>query len=392
MHADKHYDTLAAVEGSPGAGKSTLMKVLSGAIHPDEGTIELDGQPVVLGTPRRAQELGIGIIYQELSLVDALSVGENVFLGDLPGHPKLPGKVDWPELWRRTAVLMERVGARVRPKALVRTLSVAQKQMVEIARALAKNVRVLILDEPTSSLTAQETATLFEIIASLRERGVAVIYISHRLEEVFAIAQRVTVLRDGRLVGTLPIAEATHERLIGMMVGRDLSDLFVRAPESYGPVRLEVRGLRRAGVLDDVSFSVRPGEILGVAGLVGSGRTELMRSIFGADPIDGGELLFDGQPVKIHSPRDAVRLGIGFVPEDRKLQALILGMAVRENISLPVLNRLGAAGFPSRARERSLVAGYIDNFRIRTPSMEQRVRALSGGNQQKVVIARWLAT
>ncbi|MER3438854.1 MAG: D-xylose ABC transporter ATP-binding protein [Chloroflexota bacterium] len=388
---DVYPGEVLALVGENGAGKSTLMKILAGAIQPDEGRIAIDGQPVTLHTPRDALSLGIGIIYQELSLVDALSVGENIFLGDLPRHPKIPGKVDWPTLWRRTGEILNRVGAHVRPQTPVRHLSVAQKQMVEIARALARNVRLLILDEPTSALTTQETETLFEIIASLRERGVGIIYISHRLEEIFAVAQRVTVLRDGRLVGTLPIAEATHERLISMMVGRDLSNLFARAAATDGPVRLEVRGLQRTGVLSDISFHVRAGEILGIAGLVGSGRTELVRSIFGADPIDGGELLLDGKPVTIRSPRDAVRLGIGLVPEDRKQQALLLRRAVRENISLPVLTRLGSPMFPSRTQERSLASHFVTNLRIRTPSIEQKVSALSGGNQQKVVIARWLA-
>jgi ABC-type sugar transport system ATPase subunit len=359
---------------------------------PDGGEIRLDGQPVVIADPHHAIALGIGIIYQELSLVDALSVGENLFLGNLPRRPGLPGQVDWPELWRRSTALLERVGARVSPRAPVRNLSVAQKQMVEIGRALARNVRVLILDEPTSSLTAQETATLFGIIDTLKARGVGIIYISHRLEEVFAIAQRVTVLRDGKLVGTVPVAESTHDRLVRMMVGRDLSHLFVRARSATGPVRLEVRGLRRAGVLQDVSFDLRPGEVVGLAGLVGAGRTELARCLFGADRIDGGEMVLDGAAIAIHSPRDAVRAGIGLVPEDRKLQALILRMTVRENMTLPVLDRLGSPVFPSRARERSLVGGFIESLRIRTPSMEQRVAALSGGNQQKVVLARWLAT
>ena len=381
-----------ALVGENGAGKSTLMKVLAGAVQPDEGTILIDGQPVAITNPRRAQELGIGIIYQELSLVNALSIGENIFLGDLPRHPRLPGKVDWPELWRRTSKVLEHVRLRIPPQTLVRDLSVAQKQMVEIARALARNVRVLILDEPTSALTLQETETLFNIIHDLRERGVAIIYISHRMEEVFTITQRVTVLRDGQLIGTLPTSEATEDRLISMMVGRDLSRLFSRAAEATGPVCLEVRGLRRAGVLNDISFHVCAGEIVGIAGLVGSGRTELVRSIFGADPIDGGEILLNGEKVTIRSPRDAVRLGIGLVPEDRKQQALFLRLAIRENISLPVLTRLGTPAFPSRAKERSLVADYIKSLRIRTPSMEQRVEALSGGNQQKVVIARWLAT
>jgi len=381
-----------ALVGENGAGKSTLMKILAGAVQPDEGEIRMDGQSVTFTGPRDGQERGIGIIYQELNLVDALSVAENVFLGDLPRRPRMHWRTDRPELRRRTAELLARVGSHVSPETPVRILSVAQKQMVEIARALARNVRVLILDEPTSSLTAQETATLFGIIAGLRKRGVGIVYISHRLEEVFAIAQRVTVFRDGKLVGTLPVAEATEDGLVRMMVGRDLSHLFVRARETEGPVRLDVRGLRRVGVLEDVSFSVRTGEVVGLAGLVGAGRTELARCIFGADRSDGGEILLDGEPVTIHSPRDAVRLGIGLVPEDRKLQALILRMAVRENISLPVLDRLGSPIFPSRKQERELVDGFIDGLRIRTPSMEQRVGALSGGNQQKVVLARWLAT
>jgi ABC-type sugar transport system ATPase subunit len=381
-----------AVIGENGAGKSTLMKILAGALRQDEGTIRIDGVEVSLPSPGHAQSLGIGIIYQELSVIDALSVGENVFLGALPRQARLPWKVDWPELWRQTAALLDRVGARVRPQTPVRQLSVAQKQMVEIARALARNMRVLILDEPTSSLTVQETETLFEIINSLRSRGVGIIYISHRLEEVFAIAQRVSVLRDGKLIGTLPVEQATNEQLIRMMVGRDLSHLFAQAPTASGSVRLDVRGLGRSGVLEGIDLQLRPGEIVGIAGLVGSGRTELARCLFGADRTDAGEIRVDGKLVTIRSPRDAVRLGIGLVPEDRKLQSLFLRMAVRENISIAALNRLGSSIFPSRSQERSLAYRYIDSLRIRTPTMEQRAGALSGGNQQKMVIARWLAT
>ena len=380
-----------AVIGENGAGKSTLMKILAGAYTPDAGTIHVGGTPVTVESPRVAQDLGICIIYQELSLVDALSVGENLFLGDLP--TKSGGwQVDWPTLWQRSAELLARVGSRVRPQTPLRNLSVAQKQMVEIARALARNVRVLILDEPTSSLTSQETARLFEIIASLRERGVGIVYITHRLVEVFRIADRVTVLRDGKVIGTLPVAEATEDTLVRMMVGRDLSRLFTHAREADGPVRLDVRGLNRQGVLEDVNLSVRGGEIVGLAGLVGAGRTELARCLFGADRYDSGEIILDNQPVTIRTPANAVRLGIALVPEDRKLQALILRMSVRENLSLPILDRLGSRVIPSRSRERSLAGDYIRSLSIRTPSMEQRIAALSGGNQQKVVIARWLAT
>jgi ABC-type sugar transport system ATPase subunit len=242
-----------AVVGENGAGKSTLMKILAGAYTPDAGTIRVDGNPVTIESPRDAQQLGISIIYQELSLVDALSVGENLFLGALPTRPG-GWQVDWPQLWKRSAELLARVGSRVRPQTPLRNLSVAQKQMVEIARALARNVRVLILDEPTSSLTSRESERLFEIIESLRERGVGIVYISHRLAEVFRIAQRVTVLRDGKVIGTVPVADATEESLVRMMVGRDLSRLFTHARATDGPTRLEVHGLNRRGVLNDVNF------------------------------------------------------------------------------------------------------------------------------------------
>ena len=381
-----------AVVGENGAGKSTLMKILAGAYSPDRGAIRVDGDAVIIDSPRAAQELGIITIYQELSLVDALSVGENIFLGDLPTRAGASWQVDWRTVWRRSTELLDRVGSRVRPQTPVRNLSVAQKQMVEIARALARNVRVLILDEPTSSLTERESEKLFEIIALLKNRGVGIIYISHRLGEVFRIAQRVTVLRDGVVVGSLPVRDASEDLLVRMMVGRDLSRLFTEARSSDAPVRLEVRGLARRGVLHDVSFSVRGGEIVGLAGLVGAGRTELARCLFGADGINAGEILLDGSVVDIRSPGHAVDLGIALVPEDRKLQALILGMGVRENLSLPILDRLGSPFVPSRGQERAMVSAYIKSLRIRTPHMEQRVSALSGGNQQKVVIARWLAT
>ncbi len=383
---------ILAVVGENGAGKSTLMKILSGALQPDEGTILLDGRPVRFANPRQALAHGIGIIYQELSVIDALSVGENVFLGRLPERPGAPGTVDWPRLWREASRVLERVGAPFDPRTPVRALSVAQKQLVEIARALSQDVRVLILDEPTSSLSLQETERLFEILRGLRAQGVAVIYISHRLEEVFALADRVTVLRDGRVVGTLPIGEATRDGLIRMMVGRDLSAYYREVRSSPGPARLEVRNLVRSGVLHGVSLTVRAGEIVGLAGLVGAGRTELARCLCGVDPIDAGEIWVDGQRVTIRSPQDAVRQGIVLVPEDRKQQGLVLVLSVRENIALSVLRHLARFGFPSRQRERSLAQAFVDRLRIRTPSLEQRVLNLSGGNQQKVVLARALAT
>lgn len=391
--------------GENGAGKSTLMKILSGVYQPDSGEIAFDGKPVVLHNPRQAQDLGIAIIYQEFNLMPNLSVEENVFVGREPNSAKF---VRWRALRRQTTQLLDQLGVRLNPGAIVRDLSVAEQQMVEIAKALSLNARLVIMDEPTSALTDTEVAALFDIIRELKKRGLAVIYISHRMEEIFTICDRVTVLRDGQLAGNLPIAEATPDRIVRMMVGRPLGDLFrpeeaerrleALAEHSPAPV-LEVRHLSRTGtvqdesaiVLEDVSFSVRPGEIVGLAGLVGSGRTEIARAIFGADDYDRGEILIAGQPARIHSPRQAIRLGIGLVPEDRKLQALVLGLAIRENIALSLLDRLSRFGIVRLGAERAVARRMVEALRVRTPSIEQKVLNLSGGNQQKVVIAKWLA-
>jgi len=386
-----------ALVGENGAGKSTLMKILSGVYAPDEGRIILDGRPVTLSNPNQAQRLGISIIYQEFNLFPNLTVEENIFIGR---EPSTSGFVRWTTLRQAATTLLARLGVTLDPGATVRDLSVAQQQMVEIAKALSYNSRIVIMDEPTSALTETEVAALLDIIRSLKAEGIGVIFISHRLEEVFAISDRITVLRDGQNVGDLITANATPEQVVHLMVGRRIEDLFQKEAASIAPVpALEVRGLSRTGtrrdpsaiVLKDVSFQVRAGEIVGLAGLVGSGRTELARAIFGADHFDAGQILINGQPADIRSPQDAIRLGIGLVPEDRKLQALVLELAVRENISLAALRRLSKAGFIRLAEERRLAQSFVDALQIRTPSLEQKVRNLSGGNQQKVVLAKWLA-
>ncbi len=384
-----------AVGGENGAGKSTLMKILSGVVPRDAGEILIDGQPVEITSPRVAQALGISTIYQEFNLVPSLSVAENIFLGHQPGRL---GLVDWRRLEQDAAKLLDRLGVKLDPHVPVATLSVAQQQMVEVAKALSSRARILIMDEPTSALTEREAELLFALIRRLKAEGIAIIFISHRLEEIFEIADRITVLRDGRLVATVDAAQTNPSEIVRMMVGRVLEDLFHKEPARIGEVVLEVRGLSRTvsqdgavrRVLDNVSFQVRRGEIVGLAGLVGAGRTEVARAIVGADPIDSGEIWLDGRPVHIRSPQDAIRLGIGFVPEDRKTQALILNMAVRENISLALLGTRGY-GPLHIGEERSLARRLVEALLIRTPSVEQRVVNLSGGNQQKVVIAKWLA-
>jgi ABC-type sugar transport system ATPase subunit len=386
-----------ALVGENGAGKSTLMKILSGVYAPDGGQIFLDGEPVTLHNPHQAQQLGISIIYQEFNLFPNLTVAENVFIGR---EPSTAGAVRWRMLRQETASLLGRFGVHLDPGAIVRNLSVAQQQMVEIAKALSYNARIVIMDEPTSALTPMEVDALLGIIRGLKAQGLGIIFITHRLEEVFAVADRITVLRDGQNAGDLPVADATPERVVHLMVGRHLSDLFHKeSSATLERVVLEVRGLSRTGtardpaavVLDNVNLQVRAGEIVGLAGLVGSGRTELARAIFGADHFDQGEVLIDGRPAGITSPREAIRAGIGLVPEDRKLQALVLQLAVRENISLGNLGRLSRFGFVRRPAERRLAGGFVQQMQIRTPSLDQKVVNLSGGNQQKVVIAKWLA-
>ncbi|MEA2512484.1 MAG: inositol transport system ATP-binding protein [Thermomicrobiales bacterium] len=400
-----HSGEVLGLVGENGAGKSTLMKILSGVYAPDGGQILLDGQPVTIHDPRHAQRLGISIIYQEFNLMPNLSVEENVFVGR---EPNSGGVVRWRSLRRQTQELLDQLGVHLDPGAMVRDLSVAEQQMVEIAKALSLNARLVIMDEPTSALTDTEVTALMAIIKGLRARGLAVIYISHRLEEIFTICDRVTVLRDGQLAGDLPIAQTTPDRLVRLMVGRPLGDLFrpeeadrrleALAERSPAPI-LEVRGLGRTGtvrdaaaiVLDDVTFNLRPGEIVGLAGLVGSGRTEIARAIFGADDYDRGEIVIEGSAVRVRSPRDAIRRGIGLVPEDRKLQALVLKLAIRENLGLSILDRLSRFGVVRLGAERALARQLVQSLRVRTPSIEQKVLNLSGGNQQKVVIAKWLA-
>ncbi len=380
-----------ALVGENGAGKSTLMKILAGAEPKSRGEILLEGHPVTIDSPQRAMDLGISIIYQEFNLVPHLSAAENIFLGREPTR-LIPGWVDFRKLYGESQRLMESLGMRLDVRSEVRTLSVAQQQMVEIAKATSRQSRLIIMDEPSATLTEHELANLFALIRSLRERGVSVIYISHRLEEIFTVADRVTVFRDGHHIATRPIGAVDRDEIIQMMVGRELKESIPKQPAPIGDVVLEVRGLTRAGAFRDISFSVRRGEVVGLGGLVGAGRTEVACAIFGADPLDAGEVLLEGRPVRVRSPRDAISLGIGLVPEDRKQLGLILGMAIRENVTLANLEAVAPAGFISPSRERAATQKYIRDLTIRTPSGEQTVRNLSGGNQQKVVLAKWLFT
>jgi ABC-type sugar transport system ATPase subunit len=392
-----HAGECLALMGENGAGKSTLMKILSGVYPADSGTILIDGVEVRPQNPSHAQALGISIIYQEFNLFPNLSVEENIFIGR---EPNRGGFVRRRSLRSDALIFLSQLGVHLDPRATVRNLSVAEQQMVEIAKALSLNARIVIMDEPTSALTESEAKALFRIIRGLRHQGLGVIFISHRLEEVFAICDRITVLRDGLNAGDLVTSEARPEQVVHMMVGRPVEELYADTTASEpGPVVLSVHGLSRRGaakesskvVLRDIDLDLRAGEILGVSGLVGSGRTELARAIFGADPIDDGQIRLDGEPVRISSPQDAIARGIALVPEDRKLQALVLLLGVRENISLPSLSRLCRFGFVRRGEERRLAAHFIDALRIRTPSQTQKVMNLSGGNQQKVVLAKWLA-
>jgi ribose transport system ATP-binding protein len=380
-----------ALVGENGAGKSTLMKILAGAETRDSGELLINGEPAAIHHPQDAMELGVNIIYQEFNLVPHLSAAENIFLGREPGAA-LPGFINFRKLYEDAQQLMDSLGVQVDVRTEVSRLSVAQQQMVEIAKATSRNSVVIAMDEPSATLTDHELRNLFELIRSLRDRGVGIIYISHRLEEIFGVCDRVTVLRDGHYVGILRVEETSREEIIRMMVGRELKESIPKRPAEIGEPLLEVRALTRKGVFEDISFTVRRGEIVGIGGLVGAGRTEVARAIFGADPIDAGEIRFDGKAVRPRSPREAIRLGIGLVPEDRKSLGLILNMVVRENTTLANLDLLTMLGFVNRKKERDVAESYTRDLRIRTPTIEQEVRNLSGGNQQKVVLAKWLFT
>ena len=384
---DVHAGEVLALLGENGAGKSTLMKVLGGAHRADAGVLEMDGAEVSFGSPQEARAAGIAVIYQEFNLVPELTAAENIFLGQ---EATRAGFVTRGEEHRRAADLFRRLGVTIDLDTPCSRLTTAQQQLVEIARALARDTRIIVMDEPTAALTAGEVSRLFEIIRDLKSRGIAVIYISHRLDEIFALADRVVVLRDGRNVGARPLEGLSRTELIKMMVGRELADEYPRRTTTPGPVRLVVSGLCRGKAVRDVSFTVRAGEILAIAGLVGAGRTETLRLIFGADKRHAGDIILDGCKLDIRSPRDAIAAGIGLLTEDRKLQGLVLGQSVRENFALPNLGPLSRFGFVDGRREREAFGRHVDQLRIKVPHQEERVRNLSGGNQQKVVLAKWL--
>jgi inositol transport system ATP-binding protein len=398
VHLEVGAAEIHAFIGENGAGKSTLLKILSGALAPDAGTIAFDGRDVAFAAPKDAQAAGIVTIYQEFSLAPDMTVAENVFIGREPGSALF---VSGRALEEQTLALARRVGLERHPRALVRDLSVAEQQLVEIARALSMKSRLIVMDEPTSALSRAEVDKLFAIIRTLKRDGISTIFVTHRLEEVFEICDRYTVLRDGRHVGSGAVAEASLDSIIRLMVGRELGLLAQRETSSAtGEVALAVQGLTRrrkssdasAIELHDVSLTVRKGEILAIAGLVGAGRTETARAILGADRIDAGQVSVEGRPVRIASPRDAIRAGIGLVPEDRKQQALFLELAIRTNLSIAAHDRISTWGvFISGRKEDALVDEYRRRLNIRMASAEQPVGTLSGGNQQKVVLARWLA-
>ncbi len=377
-----------ALLGENGAGKSTLIKVIAGAYQPDTGDILFQGERVTLTNPRQASELGVSVIYQETSLYPELSVAENIFMGRHPRNRL--GAVDWGAMQRDAQALFRTLDVEMDVRHKVSRLTMGNRQRVEIAKALSHQAKVLIMDEPTASLTAHDVEILFGIVRRLRDQGVGVIYISHRLEEVFELADRVTVLRDGRYVDTLPVQEATPERLISMMVGRSLDTLFPKLDVTPGAPVLEVRGLSRAGVVEDATLTLRRGEIVGLSGLVGSGRSDLAQMIFGAHPAERGEMRVDGQAVSIRSPQEAMRLGIAYVSEDRQRHGLVLPMTVKDNITLATLRAISRYGFVRLRQEQEAAQRSVDRLRIRTPSIFQEAGNLSGGNQQKVVLSKWL--
>jgi len=395
VHALDHVDfdlyegEVHILLGENGAGKSTLMKILSGSIPRDSGRIFIQGDEIGPLDPERAQELGIGMVYQELSLVPSLSVAENLFLGQLPRTQI--GAVDWPEMFRRAEESLAELRVDIDPRSEVRELEVAEQQLTEIARILTHRPRILLLDEPTSALSDAERERLFEIMDRLRTRGVSIVYISHRLAEVPRVGQRVTVLRDGQKIGTLPVEEADEDTLVRMMVGRELTEQFPKHDVEPGEPILRVQDLSLDGFLSDISLELHEGEILGIFGLMGAGQTELARAIFGLEAKSSGRLYINGQQVNIRRPTDAIRHGMGFLTRDRR-EGLVPMLPIPPNVTLAGVSQIPLLGRLKLQNEKEIGAQFVRDLRIQPPSLDRLVNYLSGGNQQKVVLARWLAS
>jgi rhamnose transport system ATP-binding protein len=378
-----------ALLGENGAGKSTLIKIMTGVYQPDQGGIFLSGEPVAIGSAAQAQLAGIAAIYQEPLLFPDLNVAENIFIS----HQDRGAVARWGRMFREAEQILARLGVTLDVRSPARGLTLAAQQSVEIAKAISLNVRVLIMDEPTASLSAHEVARLFKLVRGLREQGVAILFVSHRLEEVFEIADAVTVFRDGRRISTRPRAEVTPQGAIADMVGREMGLLQARPPAPQGDLLLEVRGLGRTGVFQEVSFDLRRGEVLGLAGLIGAGRTDIALALFGIEPATAGTIELDGRAQVIRSPRQAMACGIAYLSEDRRLLGLSLPMSIAANISLPALRRyLNRLGLVRTGQERATAEGFRKRLTIRTPSVDLAVGKLSGGNQQKVMLSKWLNT
>jgi rhamnose transport system ATP-binding protein len=380
-----------ALVGENGAGKSTLIKIITGAVQPDSGTITLNGEAINQNSPALSKSLGISAIYQQPALFPELTLAENIAIAQ--ERAGVFGRVNWNERRRIARDLLDRVGARIDTETIAGTLSMPQQQLVEIARALGADAKVLIFDEPTASLSEEDTQNLFRVIRELKSRGVGIIYISHRLEELHAIADRVTVLRDGQTIGTREMTDIRSEELIRLMVGRDLSAVFPKREVTKGEVIFELRNLasRSAGITG-VDLAVRAGEIVGVAGLVGAGRTELAKTIFGLDPVDSGEILLRGKPIRIGHPSEAIEYGIAYLPEDRRKHGVVLDFPVSANITLASLKKLSGFRGLNFGREKEIAVDYARRLGVKTPAIYSAVSTLSGGNQQKVALSRWLVT
>lgn len=381
---------ITALMGENGAGKSTLMKILSGVYKKDSGTIEIDGEEVQITGIKEAESLGVTIIHQELSVLPNLTVAENIFLGNEKTN-KFTGRIEKRLINERSKMFLEQIGCKIEPSTLVKNISVGEKQMIEIAKALTKNSKIIIMDEPTTALTDVETKKLFEVIKSLKEKGIAVIYISHRMEEIFAICDKVVVLRDGKYVGEERVKDINNDKLINMMVGRNIEEQFPYKEYKKGQVLLEVKNLNYGNIVKDASLAVKAGEILGVAGLMGSGRTELAKTIFGEYKAASGEIYVEGKKVKINFTKDAISNGICYLSEDRKKEGLVLGMSVGRNMTLSNIEKYeNKFKRIDQNAESKDVEEYIKKLKVKTPSSAQLIKNLSGGNQQKVILAKWL--